>query len=181
MNKIYRDDAPAEFSLFRRRLIISGALLATGVAGAPLLNTIAAGIADTSMTGRFMELSTLLIQHRLNPDIGNRLAAAMHAQNPALQEQVAGLLAIARKKNATVVEDFFPDIPDGPLKKAALSIISAWYMGVISDAPDAEVFAYELALMYQPSIDVMTIPSYAISGPNGWNADAPPLADLPTF
>jgi len=181
MDRIYRDDAPSDFSLFRRRLIISGALLATGVVGAPFSDTIAAGTADASATGRFMELSALLIQHHLNPDIGNRLATAMHATNPALQEQITGLLAIAKKKNATVVEDFFPDIPDGPLKKTALSIISAWYMGVISDAPDAEVFAYELALMYQPSIDVMTIPSYAISGPNGWNADAPPLADVPTF
>jgi hypothetical protein len=39
---------------------------------------------------------------------------------------------------------------------------TAWYLGVIVDAPDTEVFAYELALMYQPTSDVMTIPSYAI-------------------
>jgi fructose 5-dehydrogenase small subunit len=35
--------------------------------------------------------------------------------------------------------------------------------------------------MYQPTIDVMTIPSYAISGPNGWTSDAPPLNSMPTF
>jgi hypothetical protein len=39
----------------------------------------------------------------------------------------------------------------------------------------------ELAVMYQPTFDVMTIPSYAISGPNGWNADAPPLGNMPEF
>jgi fructose 5-dehydrogenase small subunit len=181
MDRIYRDDAPAEFDLVRRRLIIGGALLAAGVAGLPLRDTLAAGVGDASATGQFMAISTLLIQHHLNPDIGSRLAAAMQAKNPAFQEQIAELLTIARKKNARVVEDFFPDIPEGPLKATALAIISAWYLGVISDAPDAEVFAYELALMYQPTLDVMTIPSYAIAGPNGWNADAPPLANLPTF
>ena len=80
-----------------------------------------------------------------------------------------------------LVEDFFADVPDGPLKQTALSIISAWYLGVATDAPDAEVFAYEYALMYQPTRDVMTIPSYAISGPNGWTAEGPPLSNMPEF
>jgi hypothetical protein len=35
--------------------------------------------------------------------------------------------------------------------------------------------------MYQPTRDVMTIPSYAISSPNGWPANAPPLEDMPDF
>jgi hypothetical protein len=43
------------------------------------------------------------------------------------------------------------------------------------------VIAYEYALMYRPTSDVMTIPSYAISGPNGWTADAPPLSNMPEF
>jgi hypothetical protein len=43
------------------------------------------------------------------------------------------------------------------------------------------VFAYEFALLYQPTSDVMTIPSYAISGPNGWSAESPPLHDMPSF
>ena len=105
----------------------------------------------------------------------------MSALNPSLSDHVTGLLAIAKAKNAKVVEDFFPDVPEGPLKETALSIISAWYLGVVSDAPDAEVFAYEYALMYQPTRDVMTIPSYAVSGPNGWTANAPPLGDMPEF
>jgi hypothetical protein len=109
------------------------------------------------------------------------MGAAMGALNPSLSQQIDGLLSIARQKNARVVEDFFADVPDGPLKETALSIISAWYLGVVTDAPDAEVFAYEYALMYQPTRDVMTIPSYAISGPNRWTAEAPPLSNMPEF
>jgi len=128
-----------------------------------------------------MEISSLLIPHRLNEEVGKRMGAAMSALNPSLSEQVTALLSIAKNKNARIVEEFFPDVPAGPLKDTALAIISAWYLGVVSDAPDAEVFAYEYALMYGPTKDVMTIPSYAISGPNGWTAEAPPLDSMPEF
>ncbi len=137
--------------------------------------------AGNDAAAAFLEISQLLIQHRLDLDVGRRLAVAMSAMNPALSEQIGELLAIAKGKSAKIVEDFFPDIPAGPLKDSALAIISAWYTGVISDVPGTEVFAFELALMYQPTIDVMTIPTYAISGPNGWTSNAPPLSDMPTF
>ena len=178
-----RDDCPTVFALGRREILAGGLAFVGGLG----LAMPPAGLAAeaTAWSGesaaRFMELSSLLIPHRLNEGVGSRIGAAMSALNPSLAEQVTELLAIARKKNARIVEDFFPDLPEGPLKETALAIISAWYLGVVTDAPDAEVFAYEYALMYQPTRDVMTIPSYAISGPNGWKAEAPPLSDMPEF
>jgi hypothetical protein len=178
----YRDDSPFVFSLARRELMVGGLFLAGGLAA---LSTLPAMSAPASWSdesaGRFMEISSLLIPHRLNEEIGKRIGAAVSALNPSLSEQVTELLAIAKKKNARIVEEFFPDVPEGPLKDTALAIISAWYLGVVTDAPDAEVFAYEYALMYGPTSDVMTIPSYAISGPNQWPADAPPLSNMPDF
>ena len=91
------------------------------------------------------------------------------------------ILTIAGNNNAKIVEDFYTDLPQGRIRDIALAIISAWYSGVIAETLGSEVYAYELALMYQPTSDVMTIPSYAISGPNGWNASAPPLTDMPDF
>jgi len=146
------------------------------------MRAVAAAISSPDESAaRFMEISRLLVSHRLNEEVGRRMSVAMAKLNPSLAQQIDGLLSIARGKNARVVEDFFDDVPDGPLKETALAIISAWYLGVITDAPDAEVFAYEYALMYQPTRDVMTIPSYAISGPNGWTDQAPPLSDMPEF
>jgi hypothetical protein len=177
-----RDDAPFAFSLARRDVVARGLFLVGGLAA---LSTLPAFSAPASWSdeaaGRFMEISSLLIPHRLNEEIGKRMGAAMSALNPQLSEQVTALLDIARKKNARIVEDFFPDVPEGPLKETALAIISAWYLGVVTDASDAEVFAFEHALMYGPTSDVMTIPSYAISGPNAWPADAPPLSNMPEF
>jgi len=130
---------------------------------------------------KFMEVSSLLIDHKLDGDVGARMAAAISSVHPGIEQDIDQILEIAHKNNAKIVEDFFPDLPEGRLKDTALAIISAWYTGVIVDAPGSTVFAFEMALMYQPTRDVMTIPSYAISGPNGWNASAPPLSDMPKF
>jgi hypothetical protein len=177
----YRDDSPTAFNLARRKVLVGG-LIIGGIAALPTLPVIAAPTSWSDQSAaRFMEISLLLVPHRLNDEVGKRMGAAMAALNPSLSQQIDGLLAIAREKNARIVEDFFADVPDGPLKETALSIISAWYLGIVTDAPDVEVLAYEYALMYQPTRDVMTIPSYAISGPNGWTAEAPPLSNMPEF
>jgi hypothetical protein len=182
MTDRYRDDCPTAFSLGRRELLLGGLSLVGGLTVVPTLPAIAATASwSGESAAQFMEVSRLLIQHQLNEDVGKRIGAAMSGLNPSLSEQVVGVLAIAKNKNARTVEEFFPDLPEGALKETALAIISAWYLGIVSDAPDAEVFAYEYALMYGPTKDVMTIPSYAISGPNGWTADAPPLDSMPEF
>ena len=178
----YRDDCPTAFSLARRELLLGWLSLVGGLAVIPTLPAIAAAASWSQQSAaQFMEISSLLIPHHLNEEIGKRIGAAMSGLNPLLSEQVGALLAIAKKKQARIVEEFFPDVPEGPLKETALAIISAWYLGVVSDAPDAEVFAFEYALMYGPTKDVMTIPSYAISGPNGWTSVAPPLDRMPEF
>ena len=177
----HRDDSPMAFSLARREVVLRGAFLVGGLATGLMPTQSAMAAWSEEASARFMEISLLLIPHRLDQEVGRRIGAAMGALNSQLSNQVTELLAIARNKNAKIVEDFFPDVPAGPLKDTALAIISAWYLGVVSDAPDAEVFAYEYALMYGPTKDVMTIPSYAISGPNGWTADAPPLDSMPEF
>jgi hypothetical protein len=181
MNPSDRDDAPPDFSLFRRKVIIGGGLLLGGFAVGTRVPAAAEDAATAEAAHQFMQLSSLLIPHRLDQDVGARLAAALRTKDPEFSAHITALLEIAKRKNARIVEEFFADVPDGPLRDTALLIISAWYLGVLVDAPGTEVFAYELALMYQPTIDVMTIPSYAISGPSGWTSEAPPLDSMPTF
>jgi hypothetical protein len=176
-----RDDCPEEFSLTRRKLMVGGALFAGGVLLPPEVLAQSLDVSAPEISPKFMEVSSLLIDHHLDGEIGARMATAMLRIHPEIEQDIGAIIEIAKKENARIVEDFFADIPEGRLKDTALAIISAWYTGVVENAPDAEVFAFETALMYQPTHDVMTIPTYAISGPNGWNAEASALGDMPTF
>jgi hypothetical protein len=171
--------SPSHPALTRRALMTaSGLALAgatvVGVAG-PL-----SGVTDEAQESSFMALSRLLIAHHLEPVVGHRLAAALHADAEPMKTDIDALLTLARERKATIVEDFFP-VATAAQQASALRIISAWYLGVIDDKPGGEVIAFELALMFQPVRDVMTIPTYAISGPNGWGSEAPPLTDMPRF
>lgn len=181
MTEPVRDDCPPEYRLARRHFLAGGVVLIGGLASSTHLIAAPLNASAAVSAQKFMEVSSLLIDHKLDSDVGARMAVAMSSIHPGFEQNIDQILEIARKNNAKIVEDFFPDLPEGKLKDTALAIISAWYTGVVVDGPGSTVYAFELALMYQPTRDVMTIPSYAISGPNGWNASAPPLTDMPKF
>ena len=116
-----RDDSPTAFKLARREILV-GALFVGGLSALATLPTTSAAAAwSDESAAQFLEISSLLIPHRLNAAIGKRIGNLMSALNPSLAEHVTGLLAIARAKNARVVEDFFPDVPEGPLRQTALA------------------------------------------------------------
>jgi hypothetical protein len=157
-------------------MLASGAAALAGLAAAQPWPVQSAGAHDA----RFMTLSRLLIPHSLDPEIGRRIALDLKADRAPVSDHIDALLKLAHDRQASVVEDFFP-FADDDAKACALRIISAWYLGVVDNAPGAKVVAYELALMFKPTSDVMTIPTYSISSPNGWGAAAPPLSAMPNF
>jgi hypothetical protein len=177
----FRDDSPLEFSLDRRRLLANSLVLIGGLASSATAFAVPPTASAPLLVPKFMRVSSLLIEHELNAAVGARLAVAMSSINPTIEHDIDRILEVAKAKTAKIAEDFFPDLPEGGTRATALAIISAWYSGVLVDAVGSMVFAYELALMYQPTRDVMTIPSYAISAPNGWNSSAPPLSAMPAF
>jgi len=137
--------------------------------------------APAAPAGDFLQLSELLVNHRLDAALGARIAAgaaALHKDSAAL---TGNLLAIARARKAQQVEDFFDAIPEGPLRDYAHWIIFAWYTGCASTAKDAQVFSYEGALTYQTTLDTVAIPSYGFSGPNLWTRPIMPLSAMPHF
>ncbi|TCK38305.1 D-sorbitol dehydrogenase-like protein [Paraburkholderia sp. BL8N3] len=48
------------------------------------------------------------------------------------------------------------------------TVMRAWYLGIVGEAPRATVIAYERALMFDPVNDVLTIPSYCRDVPFYW-------------
>jgi len=146
---------------------------ATAASGTPVV--------PAAIDAQFMRLSSLLINHQLDTGVGARITAFAMTAPPDLPKMMDGIIAIAQEKHAASVEDFFGDIPEGPLQDLAHWIISAWYSGFSSAKHDAEVFTYELALTYQVTKDVTQIPSYGLSGPNAWTRPNAALADMPHF
>jgi fructose 5-dehydrogenase small subunit len=172
--------APGQ-TLSRRDALVGGVTMFAGglVASAP--TSLALASIEPSTHSRFMRMSRLLINHHLRPDIGARIAAAAADRYKDLPGMLDVIIAVAERKHAAVVEDFFDDIPDGNLKGFAHWVISAWYSGCSSEKADATVFTYEDALTFKTTADVVATPSYCFSGSNGWSQTIVPLANMPKF
>lgn len=166
-------------ALSRRHFLLGSAVLTAswvtwGVAAGPAL-------APAADSATFMRVSGLLVNHQLHPGVGARIAKAAAAKHADSDKMMNAIIAIAAAKGATEVEAFFADIPAGPLQDFAHWIIFAWYAGCSSPKKDAEVFAYEEALTYKTTADVVAIPSYGLSGPNLWSRAIVPLTPMPHF
>jgi fructose 5-dehydrogenase small subunit len=172
--------------ILRRTLLKNGATaLGVAVLGASMQKVVQAAGAVEAATAvsadKFMTASRFLIQHGLSPDVGARMAGILHAKISTLDADLDAIISTARGKNSKVVEDFFDALPDGHVKDSAHQIIFGWYAGVVDESPSAEVFAYEEALMYQPTKDAVALPTYSFNGPNHWTDVDPPLSAMPDF
>jgi fructose 5-dehydrogenase small subunit len=136
----------------RRTLVKAGAsaagLAVLGVSPQPTAQAAGEVAAVVALNvDKFMAASHCLIQHRLSPGAGGRMAAILHTRIPTLDADLDAIIRTAKDKNAKVVEDFFDALPDGQVKDTAHQIIFGWYAGVVDESPTAEVFAYEEALI----------------------------------
>jgi hypothetical protein len=170
-----------DLTMSRRDALIGSVTVFVGVITASTPTNLASAAMEPSTRDRFMRMSTLLINHQLRLEIGARVAETAAGQYKDLPGMLDAIIAIAERKHAAVVEDFFADIPDGELKDFAHWVILAWYSGCSSEKADATVFTYEEALTFKTTSDVATVPSYCFSGPNRWNQTTVPLANMPKF
>lgn len=167
-------------TLSRRQVLFAGLVMAAGTALTSALPAFALPASNGSFAN-FMALSRLLVNHQLDEGVGLRMMAQLEQEQPALASAVSQILAIATAHNATIVEEFFPAIPEGKLKALAHTIIFGWYTGCLSSKRGVKAFAFEQALTYHTTLDVITIPSYGISGPNNWSRPNAPVAAMPRF
>lgn len=130
---------------------------------------------------QFMLVSKLLVPHDLDPFVGHKIHNALSDSEEGFDNTVTALHDFIMKNAVVDVEHLMPALTDAALKNSALKIISAWYSGVVHGKSGDRVVAFEEALMFKVTNDVMTIPSYAKSAPNAWNATAVPLLNMPSF
>ncbi|ADU71680.1 conserved hypothetical protein (plasmid) [Pantoea sp. At-9b] len=180
-NMLQSDDlSVGKIQLSRRKVLLSGAvIIASGLVTSALPSF---ALAQPSPGfAPFMQISRLLVNHQLDDAVGQRMLALLDSEEQGLLDNINQLLAIARAHNAFKVEDFFPAIPQGKLQDLAHKIIFGWYTGSLAPTRSAKTFAYEQALTWHTTLDVITIPSYGISGPNNWQRANTPVLPVPQF
>lgn len=170
----------AELKINRRHLLLGMSALATA-AGVLQNQSLAEASYRSDVVSNFMFVSKILVTHELNPLVGHRIYSALSDAEEQFDHTILAIQDIIIKNPLADVEHLMPILTDMKLQNSALKIISAWYSGVVYGKYGDHVITFEDALMYKVSNDVMTIPSYAKSAPNAWNATAVPLLNMPSF
>jgi hypothetical protein len=187
MTDVRENDAPATQvtapQSARRRALVQGAfagaaVLAFTMAGRPGLPYAFFGIspafADAPQGGgldAFLALSQHLTgRSSFDPLLGRRVYDALLKSDSAFVQNVAALNTWLQGHGGvpsdTVTQALQVDQP--PLAKTVGAIMRAWYLGLVGEAPNVQVVAYERALMFDPVKDVLTIPSYCLDVPFYW-------------
>lgn len=161
-------------------LIASFALVSGGLTSVP---AIAASANNNSAdVNDFIRLSRLLTGHNsLDVQLGERLYNALSQHDAKFPDLVKQLILYVQQNNIPDVETLDEKLKQQPLHDPMMSIIKAWYSGVIEPGYHATVYGYQQALMYQIPRDGMVIPTYAHNGPDYWVANPPPVDRLLTF
>ncbi|WP_378942787.1 sugar dehydrogenase complex small subunit [Paracoccus sp. R86501] len=161
-----------------RRQFLGSSAMGLFVAALP-----SAGFAqDAIRIDRFMALSRFATGHQhLDSDLGAGLLQGLRLENGDFDADAQALERKISETRAPDVETLLTALNRDPLRETLLAIISAWYTGAVAKGSDATVYTFEKALMYQPALDAVPIPTYALNGPDWWTATPPALLDMPAF
>jgi len=158
----------------RRRMLLKTSM-ALGVVGGvmayvPFRSVFAAADAAPAATAAFQKLAQFLTSKPVDAILAQRYYAALKKRNPALDQSVAALGALVGKSQLAHMDDYLALTGvDKSLDTCAKTIVKSMYLGVVGDDENAELIAYKEAFMYQPTQDVLVVPTYG-RGPETWGA-----------
>jgi len=127
-------------------------------------------LAAEPATADFIALSQFLVSRPANPVLASRYYAALARRAPNFAGNVTALKQLIADKQLKHVDEYLALADADPsLKATAVSIISAWYLGIVGEGADAQMISYSEAMMYQPTHATLIIPTYG-GGPATWGA-----------
>jgi hypothetical protein len=165
------DDASqhASFRISRRGFVLSSVALATLALVKPQAFVFASD-ADFQSSA-FMNVSRLISADALDLRTGQALYDALSKQ-PDFDANLRALANLASVAGVTVetLAAQLDATQQHALRETLDQIVSAWYLGIV----DNKTYAYQTALMYRPTADVLSPPSYTRAGPLSWATFTPP-------
>jgi len=159
----------------QRRLLVKGSItwgVVAAFAPMPVMQAIAAAPAASAdlpaAVVAFQKASSFLTSKSVTPTMANRAYEALKKRMPDIDKTVASINTLVAEKQLGDMDAYLglQDVDKG-LDKQAKDIVRAMYLGVVGDDEKAELFAYEEAFMYDPTRDVLVVPTYG-RGPDSW-------------
>ncbi|WP_144631563.1 sugar dehydrogenase complex small subunit [Bordetella genomosp. 13] len=138
-------------------------LMAAAPASAPV-----GAAAATPEAAAFLRASRFLTSKEVSPMLAQRCHDALKKRIPDLDQVAAAINELVADRQLHHMDDYLAlEGLDKDLDAKAKDIVQALYLGVVGQDEKAELFAYEEALMYDPTRDVLVVPTYG-RGPNSW-------------
>ncbi|QEI08200.1 sorbitol dehydrogenase [Pigmentiphaga aceris] len=159
----------------QRRLLVKGSItwgVVAAFAPMPVMQAIAAAPATSAdvpaAVAAFQKASSFLTSKSVNATMATRAYEALKKRMPDIDKTVASINTLVADKQLAHMDAYLglQDVDKG-LDKQAKDIVRAMYLGVVGDDEKAELFAYEEAFMYDPTRDVLVVPTYG-RGPDSW-------------
>jgi fructose 5-dehydrogenase small subunit len=132
--------------------------------------------ASSALRAAFLRLSMFVTGQRdLDQETGARFYAALSHRDPAFAAKIGALITRIDEAKFADMDAFLAATPaDSALFGTAKQVVSAWYLGIVGEAADAELITYAESLMYRPTRGVLAVPTYG-PGPLAWG-DKPATA-----
>ncbi|QMV53920.1 sugar dehydrogenase complex small subunit [Ewingella americana] len=159
------------YGLTRRRFVTASAAVAALSLVSPWSTSWA--VENIEPQQLFMSVSRVITPAELSPQTGAQLYKALHQSNSVLDPHLQALAKMIAATPGITIELLAEALKAGQhqdLLKTLNSMVAAWYTGIVGN----RTYAYQTALMYQPTRDVLSPPSYTRGGPLNWANSQPP-------
>lgn len=126
----------------------------------------------------FSRLSAIVIgENAQDPELSAAIYRAFSTTRADFLPRAAALLNAIRQQNLITPAAFSSSslVSDPVMKATAIALTASWYLGHTGDDDHpGPVVAYEKALMWIPTKDVMVVPGYSRGGPDYWSVTENP-------
>lgn len=122
---------------------------------------------------QFLSLSRLVTGYdMLDETIAARTYDALYAKGGRAGDEITQLIGLAQQSgDAKALQ---AQAAQAGLSAMLNAVLMGWYTGTVSGQSETIVIAYRDALMYRPTADGLTVPTYCNKGPLWWQDTLPP-------
>lgn len=149
-----------------RRTFLFTALSLVSLTAVDPLSIVHAAQRDAGLD-TFMQVSKLVSKESLDPVTGAALYQALRQADQDFDANLSKLAKQIAARSGITVEALVENLDNTRqtvLRDTLNKVVSAWYLGVVG----FRTFAYESALMFRMTDDVLSPPSYVRRGPLYW-------------